>query len=290
MRLKAVALAIGVAHAGEEAAWEDKAGFIGATTADVESGHMTLVEAKRRCASSSRCEAITHRNAELKADPGGTAFFYLKAGKQVSESDRTWTSFVKKPVGLLDINFHNPFDFPLELCWVDITGAVAPVCYGSAAPRAARSLSSFDGHHFVAKRLVWSASASDAARVTGALPISSRLSAQQWETPPRQLPSRADSGEAPAVRVRNTLALPVEVCSGTQHHTRLLYTSVPVGLEACHGVAAPAEELELRGVPASGTLLARQLVGVTRVRKAVLNYTLEVQALEPAFVRTLVQA
>ena len=79
--------------------WDEKSGFIGATTADVESGHMTLAEAKRRCASSSQCEAITHRNAELKADPGGTAFFYLKAGKQVSESDRTWTSFVKKPAG-----------------------------------------------------------------------------------------------------------------------------------------------------------------------------------------------
>ena len=40
----------------------------------------------------------------------------------------------------------------------------------------------------------------------------------------------------------------------------------------------------------SCVLAAWQLVGVTRVRKAVTNYTLELQPLEPAFVRTLVNA
>ena len=80
-----------------EATWEEELGFIGATTDDVETGHMTLHQAKQRCASNSRCEAITHRKDSVDAE--GKAHFYLKAGKQVSGSDRTWLSFLKRPAG-----------------------------------------------------------------------------------------------------------------------------------------------------------------------------------------------
>jgi len=59
------------------------------------------------------------------------------------------------------------------------------------------------------------------------------------------------------------------VCSGARQHTRYLYASLPDGaqLERCHGVAAPGESVHVDGVPPDGTLLARQLVGVTKIQK-----------------------
>ena len=59
------------------------------------------------------------------------------------------------------------------------------------------------------------------------------------------------------------------MCSGARQHTRYLYASLPDGaqLETCHGVAAPGETVYVDGAPPGGTLLARQLVGVTKIQK-----------------------
>ena len=66
----------------------------------------------------------------------------------------------------MDISFSNPFEFPLELCWVDLTSRSAPICYGTVAPSGEYNMSSFAGHSFITKRLAWSAAASTAAAAT----------------------------------------------------------------------------------------------------------------------------
>ena len=62
---------------------------------------------------------------------------------------------VKRPAGLMDIRFNNPLSIPLELCWIALEGGAKPACYGTVAPGGSKNMSSFDGHHFVLKRLAW---------------------------------------------------------------------------------------------------------------------------------------
>ena len=109
------------------------------------------------------------------------------ADTTVAESDKTWASYTKVPAGLMDISFSNPFEFPLELCWVDLTAGVSPICYGTVAPSGEYNMSSFAGHNFITKRLAWTAAASTAAAAVadggGPLRVSKQLSGHEWETP-----------------------------------------------------------------------------------------------------------
>ena len=127
----------------------------------------------------------------------------------------------------MDVNFFNPFTFPLEMCWVALEGGVAPVCYGSAAPQATKNMSSYAGHHFVSKRLIWTAtqggakqrvageSAAEPRSSSGLLSINSRLEAYSWDH--RWFQPSAEGAPPPArLRVRNPLPFPVEVCTGVQ--------------------------------------------------------------------------
>ena len=152
------------------ATWTTKLGFIPGTKTDVEVGFMTVEEGKRRCELIGECAAITFRDAP---DVKGNVHVYLKADSTVSESDKTWTSMIKRPAGLMDVLFHNPLSIPLELCWVAIEGGAKPSCYGTVAAGSTKNLSSYDGHHFVLKRTAWSSSVAD---VIGAseVPITAR--------------------------------------------------------------------------------------------------------------------
>ncbi|KAL1527170.1 hypothetical protein AB1Y20_015850 [Prymnesium parvum] len=275
----------------ETATWTTKPGFIPGTKPDVETGFMTVDEAKHRCAMRHECLAITFREA---ADVKGKLHIYLKADSTVSESDRTWTSMVKRPAGLMDVSFFNPLPIPLELCWIALEGGARPACYGTVAPGAAKNMSSFSGHHFVLKQLAWSARAADVLHARGDVPIAERLRAHEWETPASL---RADAPPPPAappppplsVSLRNTLSKPVEVCTAPQWATRLLYSAVPPGLDACHGVAGVGQTLAVP-LREGEALLARKLIGVVAIEKGVLEYTLQEQQLSPAFTRKLVDA
>ena len=116
----------------EETRYDMKPGFIPGTKDDVATGHMTLDEGKRRCTAEPKCTAITYHG---KPDASGQVFVYLKADTSVAEADKTWTSYIKVPAGLMDISFSNPFEFPLELCWVDLTSRSAPICCAPHEPR-----------------------------------------------------------------------------------------------------------------------------------------------------------
>uniref|UniRef100_A0A7S4B8A8 C-type lectin domain-containing protein n=1 Tax=Chrysotila carterae TaxID=13221 RepID=A0A7S4B8A8_CHRCT len=274
----------------EETKWNVKQGFIPGTKADVDTGFMTLQQAKDMCAARGDCLAITYRGA---IDDVGPMHVYLKGDTTVAESDKSWTSLIKRPAGLMDVNMYNPFSFPLELCWVELSGGVAPICYGAAAPKSTKNLSSFAGHHFVSKRLVWSASIGGSGGEE-ALRVREELRGYEWDHPySRPVAARraAHADAAPRkLTVRNELAHPVEVCSGAQHHSRLVHATVPAGLESCHGIASANASLALSVAHSDATVVARQLVGVTQIVKGVMNYTLQLQPLLPDFSRTLVNA
>ena len=217
LRLPILAAAAGLGEYSDETQWEEKSGFIAATTDDLEVVFVTLDEAKRKCAASHRCEAITHRVDAVDSD--GRAHFYLKAGKSVSESDRSWVSHIKRAAGLMDVVFTNPFPFPLELCWVDMAAAATPMCYGAAAARSDRNLTSFAGHHFVSKRLVWTDTASPPAG-GGLVEVDGRMRAQIWESPLRLRDDGAhaqglNASATRTLRVHNALEHPVEVRAAT---------------------------------------------------------------------------
>ncbi len=209
--LPLLAAAVGLGAYSEETQWEEKPGFIAATTDDLDVVFVTLDDAKRRCAANHRCEAITHRIDAV--DSEGRAHFYLKAGKSVAESDRSWASHIKRAAGLMDVVFTNPFPFPLELCWVDMTAAATPMCYGAAAARSERNLTSFAGHHFVSKRLVWTGTAPPGG---GPIEVDGRVRAQVWESPLRPDGAHGsahglNSSATATLRVHNALEHPVEV-------------------------------------------------------------------------------
>lgn len=147
------------------AKWTVKGGFIPGTKDDVETGFMTVAAAKKRCEQLSKCVAITFH---AKADVDTEVHVYLKQDSTVSETDKAWTSMVKRPAGLMDVIFMNELAFPLELCWIDLVGSVPPICYGTVQPGSSKNLSSYAGHNFVLKRLVWSLTAPAAALATAA--------------------------------------------------------------------------------------------------------------------------
>ena len=57
---------------------------------------MTVEEAKLRCESLAKCQAITFRDS---ADVKGKVHLYLKEDTTVAEADKTWTSLIKRPAG-----------------------------------------------------------------------------------------------------------------------------------------------------------------------------------------------
>ena len=143
--------------AAEVSEWEEVDGYIPATDNDIHTGHLTLDEAKLHCDQLSGCVAITYR---ATPDAAGRVWAYLKGGKTVHGSDKRWKSLIKQPAGLMRIRIHNPFEFAVEVCWVDSSARVPPICYGTASAHSRLNLSSYEGHHFVSKRLVWTATAS----------------------------------------------------------------------------------------------------------------------------------
>ena len=206
-----LALVLAANDGSDETRWDMKLGFIPGTKDDVWTGHVTLEAGKLKCVEDARCTAITYRG---RPDAAGQLFVYLKADTTVSESDKTWVSYVKVPAGLMDVSFSNPFDFPLELCWVDLTAAVAPVCYGSVAPMGEHNMSSFASHNFITKRLAWTASAAavaaDAADAADApseearaVIVSKHMSGHEWETP---APMRAVAAAGGAVNAEASSA------------------------------------------------------------------------------------
>ena len=160
-----VAHATAAADDDNVAKWTVKGGFIPGTKDDVETGFMTVAAAKKRCEQLSKCVAITFH---AKADVETEVHVYLKQDSTVSETDKAWTSMVKRPAGLMDVNFMNELAFPLELCWIDLVGSAPPICYGTVQPGSSKNLSSYAGHNFVLKRLVWSLTAPAAALATAA--------------------------------------------------------------------------------------------------------------------------
>ena len=98
--MRAAVLGLAVASASleysEDTQWTTKQGFIPGTKADVATGFWTISEAQRQCAAKGECVAITFRGS---ADDTGAAHMYLKADSTVAESDKTWTSFIKRPAG-----------------------------------------------------------------------------------------------------------------------------------------------------------------------------------------------
>ena len=131
--------------------YDVKLGFIPGTKPDVDTG-ADVEQAKRAC-EARQCLAFTFRDAP---DVAGGVHVYLKADTTVAENDKSWSSFIKRPAGLMDVNFFNRLDFPLELCWIDMVGSAAPICYGTVQPGGSKNMSSFAGHNFVLKRMVWS--------------------------------------------------------------------------------------------------------------------------------------
>ena len=93
--------------------YELKLGFIPGTKPDVDTGFMTVDEAKLACEKKAACLAFTFRAA---AETKEKVHVYLKADSTVAESDKSWASYVKRPAGLMDVSFRNELPFPLELC------------------------------------------------------------------------------------------------------------------------------------------------------------------------------
>ena len=300
--------------------WDIKSGFVPGTKDDVETGFMTVEAAKKRCEQLAACLAITYRD---KADVKTEVHVYLKQDSTVSETDKTWTSMVKRPAGLMDVNFINELAFPLELCWLDLIGSAAPVCYGTVQPGSSKNMTSYAGHNFVLKRLVWSLTASAAALASGAMggavspqlaralasggeqkiAITARQRAHEWESPlaltsssnggSRGVLAAASASDTTALaplQLVNRLSQPAEVCSAPQWAARLLQASMPMGLETCHGVVSAGGSLTVEAIGADRVLLARQLVGVATIQKHVANYTLEQQQLSADMMRKMVKA
>ena len=108
----------------------------------------------------------------------GEDHVYFKPDTTVAENDKSWASFVKRPAGLMDVSFKNDLPFPLELCWIDMVGTASPACYGTVACcGGTKNMSSFAGHNFVLKRLVWSLPAAAAAGSTPPPPTLQRQTA-----------------------------------------------------------------------------------------------------------------
>ena len=265
-QLLIVALAFATASGDDDidvTKWEVKGGFIPGTKDDVEVGWMTVEKAKDRCAQLSECLAITYRGAR---DLETEAHIYLKRDSTVAENDKTWTSMVKRPAGLMDVNFINNLTFPLELCWIDMIGTASPVCYGTVQAGTSKNMTSFATHNFVLKRLVWSLTAAAAASTSvdgGALPITARQRAHEWEAPLFPLEAASQAADSTptldSFEVVNRLSQPAEICSAPRWASRLLQSSMPAGLETCHGVAPVGGKLMLKGISRDAVLLARQV-------------------------------
>jgi len=279
------ALSGAVADDDDVTRWDFKAGFIPGTKDDVEAGFMTIDAAKNRCAQLADCLAITFRAPADSVEP---VYAYLKRDSTVAETDKTWSSLVKRPAGLMDVNYINQLAFPLELCWIDLIGTAAPVCYGTVQPGSSKNMTSFASHNFVLKRLVWSLTAGSAAlsvggseaRLAAALgggapreskvAITARQRALEWEAPLTRhaaAPPAPDAAKLPPIKLVNQLPQPAEVCSAPLWASRLLQSSMPAGLETCHGVAAAGGGLTVPALDADSLIFARQLVGVTTIQK-----------------------
>ena len=312
--------------AGDDVTTYDvKSGFIPGTKPDVDNKFLTVEAAKKHCEKNPDCLAFTiHGPATTKE----AVWVYFKGDVTVAEADKSWSSFIKRPAGLMDVQFSNRLDFALELCWVDMVGSAQPICYGTVAPGAWRNMTSFAGHNFVLKRLVWSVSASAAAppvvpldgglaagssddsTLAGAgtavaqVEIATRQRAHEWDTRGVPLASSmrapgkdgANGGAAPllpAIHLVNRLSQPAEVCSVPQWASRLLQGSLPAGLETCHGVAAAAGgtlEVAEGRIAKQDVLFARQLVGVATIAKGVSVYDLQPMELSKETMRKLVAA
>ena len=88
----------------DKTTYETKLGFIPGTKPDVDTGFMTVEKAKLLCERKPECLAITFKAAP---DTKEQVHVYLKADSTVAESDKSWTSMVKRPAGLMDVYFKN---------------------------------------------------------------------------------------------------------------------------------------------------------------------------------------
>ena len=229
------------------ARWLFKRGFIAVTKDDLEVTHLPLEDAKRRCEDLPGCAAITFQK-EPDSGPGRALWIYMKADTTVTENG-AWASYIKRPAGLLSVDFANRLG-RVDVCWVDADGGrAAPSCYGSVPPQSSKSMSSFPGHYFVMKRHLWS----------------------------RALPANATH-----CKVHNAHERAVELCSSARWTMRLQHTNVPVDLETCHGVAPANGSVKLWALPPDRALLARALAGVVRIEHGVRKYSSEVEHSPPA--------
>ena len=283
----------------DKTTYELKLGFIPGTKPDVGTGFMTVDEAKLACEKKADCRAFTFKAAP---DIKEKVHIYMKEDSTVAETDKTWSSYIKRPAGLMDVEFRNDLAYTLELCWIDMIGSAAPACYGSVAGGGGtKNLSSFAGHNFVLKRLVWSLPASaatakgtDAGGGGATIAIAARQRGHEWESLATSGPADADAASTTAatttLTATNMLTQPAEVCSAPLWASRLLQGPMPAGLEACHGVVAAGGTLSLPSVPADHVLLARQLVGVATIQKRVPTIQLQEQALSAETMRRMVNA
>ena len=225
---------------------------------------------------------------------------HLKPEATVSESDKSWTTLIKIPAGLMDVQWHNGVSDPIELCWFDAAGAVDPICYGTITPGAVYKLSTYEGHHFVAKRLVWAATAGDvstkpAHELEGVKSIltanvSELLSAGSWDTPWwGDLPAKRSLTPLRMV-LHNPLNFPVEICTGPKELSRLLFSTVPASHQNCLGLVEAGGTLELPSINEGDTLLARRLVNVLKVVEDVEYYSFTEQDIPKHLTDVLVKS
>ena len=282
--------------------YETKLGFIPGTKPDVDTQFVTVEQAKLICERKAECLAFTFKAAP---DVKEKIHVYFKQDTTVAENDKSWASFVKRPAGLMDVSFKNDLPFPLELCWIDMVGTASPACYGTVACcGGTKNMSSFAGHNFVLKRLVWSlpAAAAAGAATTAStdaakakpLVIAARQRGHEWEGMGAVYGEANSSATSvpmsKALTALNTLSQPAEVCSAPRWASRLLQGQMPSGIESCHGVAASGGTLEVPSLPLDSILLARQLVGVVAIAKRVEEYSLQEQELSAPTMRRLVSA
>ena len=259
------------------ARWLFKRGFIAVTKDDLEVAHLTLEAGQRRCEDLPGCAAITFQK-EPDSGPGRALWIYMKADTTVTENG-AWASYIKRPAGLLKVEFANRLG-QVDVCWVDADGGrAAPSCYGSVPPQSSKSMSSFPGHYFVMKRHLWSrALPANAAQCARRLVADGRRRAKRAARPPLAAPSSTPRHADPtSLTVHNAHERAVELCSSARWTMRLQHTNVPVDLEVCHGVAPAFGSLKLWALPPDSALLARELAGVARIEQGVRKYSSEVE-------------
>ena len=249
--------------------WKFKQGFVSVTRDDLEVAFVSIAEGKQRCERMPRCAAITFRSGPAA---GQALWIYLKAEATVTEGDGAWASYVKQPAGLLDVHFDNELGRQLDVCWVDVGGRAAPSCYGAVRPWSSKSLSSFVGHYFVMKRLLWR---SEFRRVcvptaTGVQPAGAVLHSDSWGGRAAVV---AHSVSGAPFTVHNSHEQAVELCTGARWSTRLQHADVPPDIEVCHGVAPSSGSLTLRALRPGSVLVARALAGVVRIENGSRRYS-----------------